>query len=37
MGDFTDTYANALKEFETLTTKRAATLKNKGREEGLRD
>jgi hypothetical protein len=36
MGDFTDTYANAVKEFESLTTKRAATLKNKGREEGLK-
>ena len=36
MAELASTYADALKEFETLTNKKAATLKNKGKEEGVK-
>jgi hypothetical protein len=32
----TENYRDAVKEFETLTSRRAATLKNKGKEEGIK-
>ena len=36
MADLATTYADALSEFETLTNKKAATLKNKGKEQGVK-
>ena len=30
-----ENYSDAVKEFETLTNRRAATLKNKGKEDGI--
>lgn len=36
MKTVSESYADALKEFESLTSKRAATLRNKGKEEGLK-
>ena len=36
MAELASTYSDALKEFETLTNKKAATLKNKGKEEGIK-
>ena len=36
MAELASTYADSLKEFETLTNKKAATLKNKGKEEGIK-
>jgi hypothetical protein len=36
MAELAGTYKDALKEFETLTNKKAATQKNKGKEEGIK-
>ena len=36
MAELASTYTDALKEFEALTSKKAATLKNKGKEEGVK-